>query len=218
MVEDILLTIIRTFFFYVVLLLIFRFMGKREIGELSVLDLVVFIMIAELASVAIEDTSVHFSRQLVPMVTLMIIQVLFAIVSLKSQKFRQFVDGRPSVLIYKGNIDEKEMRKQRYNFDDLLLQLREQNVKSVGDVEFAILETSGKLTVYEKEKGKKRQPDFLIMPLILDGIIQKNNVKKIGKSEEWLQRELSERGYSNTSTISFCSFQNGEFIVDTKDI
>lgn len=148
--ESIIFISVRTVVMYVIILLIFRVMGKREIGELSVLDLIVFMMIAELAVIAIEDPQMKLMDAISPMIILMIIQIVLALISLKSRKFREVVDGRPTILIKNGKIDEKAMRKQRYNFDDLLQQLREKDIFNVADINYAILEPSGELSVMKK--------------------------------------------------------------------
>ncbi len=187
-------------------------MGKREIGELSILDLVVYIMIAELAVAAIDESQANLLHVVIPMLLLMTVQIVFAYISLKSKSFRDVVEGKPTLIINKGKIDEKEMKKQRYNFDDLLLQLREQNVRNIADVEFAILETSGKLTVFEKEQNE----GSYTIPLIIDGEIQEDNLDRIDKTMLWLRQELKKRGYRDVKNISFCSYQNGEFFIDLK--
>ncbi|WP_421380122.1 DUF421 domain-containing protein [Bacillus salacetis] len=210
-----LIIVIRTIFLYAVILFIFRVMGKREIGELSLLDLVVFIMIAEMAVLAIEEPNSQLVNTLLPMGVLMLIQIGTAFLSLKSKKFREIVDGKPIVLISHGKIDEKAMKRQRYNFDDLLLQLREKDVSNVADVEFAILEPSGTLSVVKKEDNKGE--GSLTLPLILDGIIQQQHLEMIGKNEFWLRKRLREKNFQNLEKISFCSFQNGQFYVDLRD-
>ncbi|MFS8579435.1 MAG: DUF421 domain-containing protein, partial [Novibacillus thermophilus] len=126
---------LRTIFIYFFVLLIMRLMGKREIGKLSVFDLVVSFMIAELAAVSIEDTNVTFLRGMVPVIVLMLLQVSMSFLSLKSSKIRKVIEGTPSYLIKNGEIQEQEMAKHRYNIADLLLQLREKNVEKVTDVE-----------------------------------------------------------------------------------
>ncbi|KWX76955.1 DUF421 domain-containing protein [Paenibacillus jilunlii] len=145
--------ILMTVLMYIFIFLCMRIMGKREIGKLSVFDLTISIMIAEIAIFSIEDIERPIYDGLVPMATLVLIQVLVAQFSLKSRKLRLLIDGKPSILISNGKLHRGEMRKQRYNIDDLLLQLRGQNIDSPADVEFAILETSGQLTVIEKNKG-----------------------------------------------------------------
>ncbi|SET69336.1 DUF421 domain-containing protein [Paenibacillus sp. NFR01] len=142
-----------TVLMYILIFLSMRIMGKREIGKLSVFDLTISILIAEIAVFVIEDIERPIYDGLVPMATLIVIQVAVAEISLKSRKLRLLIDGKPSVLISDGKLHRREMRRQRYNIDDLLLQLRGQNIDSPADVEFAILETSGQLTVIEKNKG-----------------------------------------------------------------
>lgn len=142
------LTVLMYFFIF----LCMRIMGKREIGKLSVFDLTISIMIAEIAVFVIEDIERPIYDGIVPMATLVLIQVIVAQLSLKSRGVRLLMDGKPSILISNGKLHRGEMRKQRYNIDDLLLQLRGQNIASPADVEFAILETSGQLTVFEKDK------------------------------------------------------------------
>jgi uncharacterized membrane protein YcaP (DUF421 family) len=191
-------------------------MGKREIGELSILDLVVFIMIAEMAVVGIEDTKDPVTHTIFPMFVLMFIQILFAVISLKSKRFRDFVDGKPTMIINHGRIDEKAMRKQRYNFDDLLMQLREKDIQRISDVEFAILEASGKLSVFEKEKNVNKEGDITI-PLIIDGVINEDHLTSMNKTNLWLRQELRKLGYQDIKKISFCSFENGRFFIDMMD-
>ncbi|GLV62462.1 DUF421 domain-containing protein [Bacillus mycoides] len=209
----------RTMLLYIIILIIFRLMGKREIGELSVLDLVVFIMLGEMAVVAIENTDKSLWHQLVPMIFLMCIQIILSIISLKFQRFRHLIEGEPAILINAGKIDEKKMRKQRYNIDDLMMQLREQGVGDVRDVEYAILEPSGKLSVFQKQKSKKSKNDTPIftLPLIIDGEIQFNHLQMIEHTDEWLIGKLKNLGYNDIAQILYCSFQNGQFFVDLKE-
>ncbi|NUU59881.1 YetF domain-containing protein [Paenibacillus agri] len=145
----ILMTVLMYFFIFLCL----RIMGKREIGKLSVFDLTISIMIAEIAVFVIDDIKRPVYEGIVPMATLVLIQVLVAQLGLKSRKLRLFMDGKPSILISDGKLHRGEMRKQRYNIDDLLLQLRGQNIDNPADVEFAILEASGQLTIIEKNKN-----------------------------------------------------------------
>jgi uncharacterized membrane protein YcaP (DUF421 family) len=206
--------IFRTLALYAVILTIFRVMGKREIGELSLLDLVVFMMIAEMAAIAIENNDDPLIKSLVPMLLLVGVQFILAYISLKSKRFRLLVDGKPSIIINKGKIDEREMRKQRYNFDDLLLQLREEGVSDIEDVDYAILETSGKLSVFKK--GEKAN---LALTLIIDGAVQEENLSAIGKSKAWLYDQLTKKGYPEINQISFCNYNENknQFYIDVKD-
>ena len=205
-------TIFRTILTYLLILLIFRIMGKREIGELSVMDLVVFIMLAEIAVFLIENPKSSIWEALVPMLVLLIIQLGSAYASLKIPWFRSWFDGRPSVLIKHGKIDEGEMRKQRYNFNDLLLQLREHGIQQVHDVAFAILEPSGKLSIFEKNSDGSS--DYAVI-LIADGKIQYSGLKNIRKNKTWLLNEVEKHGFQSVKDISLCSFnEQGELWFD----
>ncbi len=214
---ELLIMVARTVLLYVVVLIIFRVMGKREIGELSILDLVVFIMIAEMAVMAIENPKDPLLYSILPMLTLLIIQIGLAIWSLKSNRMRNFIDGKPSIIIENGKINEHEMKRQRYNFNDLLVQLRDKNIKNVADVEFAILESSGRLSVFEKDQQSGEKGN-LNLPFIIDGIIQEEHLLHEHKTTEWLRTELEKRGYSNLDKISYCSYDNGKFFIDLIDV
>jgi uncharacterized membrane protein YcaP (DUF421 family) len=214
---ELLIMVARTVLLYVVVLIIFRVMGKREIGELSILDLVVFIMIAEMAVMAIENPKDPLLYSILPMLTLLIIQIGLAIWSLKSNRMRNFIDGKPSIIIENGKINEHEMKRQRYNFNDLLVQLRDKNIKNVADVEFAILESSGRLSVFEKDQQSGEKGN-LNLPFIIDGIIQEEHLLHEHKTTEWLKTELEKLGYSNLDKVSYCSYDNGKFFIDLVDV
>jgi uncharacterized membrane protein YcaP (DUF421 family) len=195
---------------YLLIVLIFRLMGKREIGELGVIDLVVFIMIADIAVIAIERYNESFFKPILPMGILVLIQIIFSHLSLRSRNFRKLVDGEPSIIIKDGKILEKQMKKQRYNFDDLLMQLRENNIRYISDVEFAILEPTGKLSVIKKEKNKTGYT----VGLIIDGELQEEKLSELNLNKEWLYDELNKRGIKNLKEISFCSYENGKLYID----
>ncbi|GAB7386514.1 DUF421 domain-containing protein [Bacillaceae bacterium] len=218
---------LRTLFLYFFILLIMRLMGKREIGKLSVIDFVVSMMIADMAVIVIEDIRKPLFNGLLPITTLLAIQVLLAYLSLKNERIRHFVDGRPSVLIERGKINEKEMARARYNMDDLLTQLREKNIANIADVEFAILETSGKLSVFPKEEKKpvtredlNIRPVYSGMPLtlIIDGKVLDRNLEKIDKTRFWLKNEIQKRGIHDFKQITYCSIDHqGTLYIDRKE-
>lgn len=209
--EEYFLIGIRTLMLYGLILLIFRLMGKREVGELSLLDLIVFMMIGEVAVFAIEDPYVNMLKAIFPMVLLMSLQVLLSWISLKNKSFRDLTDGTPSVLIRHGKLMKDEMRSNRYNIDDLMQQLREKDIFNLQDVEFAILEPSGILTVLKK--GKKEGE--LSLPLVMDGKIQHDHLARIQKSEHWLMAELEKEGFNNVKEIFFCSFEDGRWFISS---
>lgn len=209
--EDYLIIIFRTCFLYVLILAIFRLMGKREVGELSVMDLVIFVIIAEVASFALDDLESPLFASILPMIILLIIQVFSAYLSLKNKKIRDLIDGDPTLLVRNGVILENEMRKQRYNLDDLCLQLRENGIASVTDVAYAYLEPSGNLTVYKKDEKA------FVYPLIVDGDIQERHLDILHKDVEWLMAELSKQGVQDVKTVFFCIWEEHELHVQLKE-
>jgi uncharacterized membrane protein YcaP (DUF421 family) len=168
-------------------------MGKREIGQLGMVDLIVSILIAELAAMAIENRQESLFISLFPIILLVVIQVGLSYVSLKNSKIRNIFDGNPSVIINRGRINFKEMVKQRYNIDDLLTQLREKQIRTIEEVDYAVLETSGKLSVFKKDS--KLFGEYP-MPLILDGEIDYDTLRQINKTEEWLETNLKNENVS----------------------
>ncbi|PYZ98808.1 hypothetical protein CR205_09620 [Alteribacter lacisalsi] len=207
----------RTIVIYFVILIVLRMMGKREIGQLSIVDFVVSIMIAELAVLSIANASVPMAEQILPMVVLMLIQITLAFVSLKSDRLRTFIDGKSSG---REKIDEQEMRKKRYNYDDLIIQLRQKNVETPADVEFAILESSGDLSVIKRMKEEAESNDHqacLPLPLVLDGKVQNQHLEKMNRTPLWLRQQLRKLGYRDIKKISYCMMTGeNQFYIDEK--
>jgi uncharacterized membrane protein YcaP (DUF421 family) len=164
-------------------------MGKREIGELSIMDFIVSLFIAELVAISIENYKSSIFMSLIPVVSLSLMQVGLSYISLKNKKIRDILDGNPSVIIENGKVNFKEMKKQRYNVEDLLMQLRDNSIKSISDVDYAVLETNGKLSIFKKDNDK----DYPL-PLILNGIIDKNTLNKINKDDDYVYEEINKRG------------------------
>ncbi len=205
----------RTLLFYILITVLYRFMGKREIGQLGMVDLIVSILIAELAAMSIDnrDESVYLS--IVPIVLLVVVQMTMSFLSLKFSKVRDCFDGTPSVMINRGVINFKEMVRQRYNIDDLLTQLREQHVKSIEEVDYAVLETSGKLSVFKKKEGKFG--DYPL-PLVLDGEIQEDTVKQIKKDSKWIKKTLESEGVKLADVFYAFYKEKSLFIIKQSDL
>lgn len=194
-----LITFVRAIILYIIVLVVMRLMGKREIGQLQPFELAISIMIADLASIPMTETGIPITRGIIPILGLLVMHLLISIINLKSVKAREIICGKPRILIYRGKIDEKALIKERFTINELEERLRGNNVSSVGDVEYAILETSGQLTVIQKPNKRTTTPeDFNIMPeyegipydLVIDGKIMKENLQKIGKNYNWLQKEV----------------------------
>lgn len=206
--------IIKTIIIYLLVGFIFRIMGKREVGQLGTFDLVVFILIAEIVAMAIEDKN-NFIYNLIPVFVLVILQIIIAKLSLKSIKFRRFVEGHPTVIIKKGVINFKNMVDQRYTLDDLLLQLREKDIRTIDEVDYAILEVNGKLSVFKKDdKDNKIYP----LPIILDGKVQFNNLYSLGKSKKWLLDTLLSKNLKAEDIFYAFSKNNQLYFVKNKEV
>lgn len=184
--------VFRSLLFYIIIALAYRFMGKREVGELSVMDFIVSLFIAELAAISIENYKDSMLLSILPIITLVIIKFVVASISLKKENIRNAIDGEVSVIINRGKINFEEMLKQRYNLDDLLTQLRAKSIKSIEEVDYAILETSGKLSVFKRDDDKDR---VYPLPVILDGKIQEDVLVQINKDQKWLNKKLEEENY-----------------------
>ncbi len=176
-----------------------RLMGKREIGQLQPFELAISIMIADLASIPMTDTGVPISNGIIPILGLLVMHLVISVVNLKSIKAREIICGKPRILIYRGKIDEKALKKERFTINELEERLRGNNVVNLGDVEYAILETSGNITVIQKPEKRNTIPeDFNIVPdyegisydLVVDGKIMDENLRKLGKNYQWLKKQV----------------------------
>ena len=180
-------------------------MGKREIGQLGVIDLIVSILMAELVAISIENTEDSIMQTIIPLTLLGFLEILLAFISIKSRKFRSFFDGKPSLIICNGKVNYKEMVRQRYSMDDLLYSLRQKEIGSIFEIEYAFLEANGKLSLFKyKPFGLKREYP---MPLILDGEINKVTLNKINKDEIWLKGELKKKNL-NIKDIFYAFYKN----------
>ena len=205
----------RSFLFYVLIGILYRIMGKREVGELSIMDLIVSIFIAQIASIAIENYKNSIFNSLIPIGVLVILQILSSKLEIKSHKANVLLDGNNSIIIKNGKVNFLEMNKQRYNIEDLLTQLREQGVKSIEEVDYAILETSGKLSVFKK---KDDPTSAYPLPVIIDGEIQTDTLIEIGKSKEWLEKELQKDNLT-VKDIFYAFYKSKNlFLIKQKDI
>ena len=198
-----LITFIRSILLYIIVLIVMRLMGKREIGQLQPFELAISIMIADLASTPMADAGIPLSNGIIPILALLVMHLIISIINIKSMKAREILCGKPSILIHKGRIDEKMLKKERFTINELEERLRASNVVNIGDVEYAILETSGQVTVIQKANKRTTTPqDFGIEPkyegitydLVLDGKVMYENLKKIKKDYNWLKKQVNKFG------------------------
>ena len=194
-----LINFVRAIIIYILVLIVMRLMGKREIGQLQPFELVISIMIADLASIPMTDPGVPIFNGVVPILGLLAMHLLITVLNIKSVNIRKFTCGKPTILIYRGRIDEEALKKERFTVSELQERLRGKDVFNLGDVEFAILETNGEVSVILKPNKRNATPeDFSIEPdyeglpydLIVDGKIMYDNLNKIGKDERWLLKQI----------------------------
>ena len=201
--------IFRTVLFYFLVVIAYKIMGKREVGELGVFDFIISMLISQLIAICIENYKDPIWFVIVPTLILVLFQIVFSFLSLKSNKFRDIFDGKESVIISNGKLNFSEMKKQKYNLNDLLLQLRDKGIRTIEEVDYAILETNGKLSVFQKQDDNN---NIFPLPLVLDGVIEENNLKFINKTRKWLNNELSKKKI-NLDNIFYAFYKDDEIYV-----
>ena len=201
----------RTIFFYGLIVVVYKWMGKREIGELSIVDFIVSLFIAELVAISIDDYQESFFISFIPIMILVFLQILTSHISFQHKKMRDVLDGKPSVIVNRGRVNFREMKRIRYNLDDLLCQLRGQSIKSLAEIDYAILETNGKLSVFKNEKDHQYP-----LALILDGTIEEDVLFEIHKTKEWLMRELEKQNLL-LENIFYGFYQDNHLFIIEKD-
>ncbi|MBP3445106.1 MAG: DUF421 domain-containing protein [Bacilli bacterium] len=204
---ELLTTVLRTLFFYFFVTFAYRIMGKREVGQLGIVDLIVSILIAELVAISIENVDKSIMLTIAPISLLVVIEVALAYLSTKSRWFRQVFTSKPSVIINHGVINYKEMIKQRYSLDDLLVSLRQASIKSIEDVEYAFLESNGKLSIFKYNLFKT--DSAYPAPIIVDGVIQENTLKNIRKNKIWIKLYLRKQNIK-LEDIFYAFYKNGK--------
>lgn len=199
-----LITFFRAIILYVLVLIVMRVMGKREIGQLQPFELAISIMIADLATIPMADVGIPITTGVIAMLSLLIMHLLISFINLKSMRMRAIICGKPRILIYRGKIQEKALIKERFTMNELEERLRSVNVMNLGDVEYAILETSGQISVIPKPNKRNVTPEDLKLEveyegisydLVMDGRILNNNLKAIGKDYRWLKKQVNKFGY-----------------------
>ncbi len=198
-----LITFFRAIFLYIVVLIVMRLMGKREIGQLQPFELAISIMIADLAATPMTESGIPITNGIMPILGLLVMHLIISMINIKSRKAREIICGKPSLLIFRGKIDQKILKRERFTINELEERLRDNNIFNIGDVEYAILETSGQVTVIPKPNKKTVTPGDLNIEakyegipydLVVDGKVEYENLKKIGKNYTWLQKQTEKFG------------------------
>ena len=207
--------ILRMIFFYIFIIFIYRIMGKREVGQLGIVDLIVSILIAELVAICIENPKESIMSSIIPIITLVFLQIILSYSSLKNPKLRPVLDGAPSFIIKNGKVNYNEMIRQKYNLDDLLTQLREKGYRNIEDVEYAILENNGTLSIFSYQ-DKTKTP--LPLPLILDGKIQYETLKEMHKEKSFVDNLLKKKKL-NLEDIFYAFYKDTSiFVIKYRDL
>ena len=222
-----LIIFLRAFILYFLVVVVMRMMGKRQIAQMQPFELVITILIAELAATPMENSSIPLISGVIPILTLLSIQVLVSFISIKSEVFREIVCGKPSILINKGKIVQSEVRRLRINMNDLLEQLRSKDYPNVSDVEYAILETNGQLSIIPKpDKRQVNVSDLRIqtemeelpITLIVDGKLIEKNLKRTGHKEVWINQQLKKANINKIEDAFFAFLStDGIFHAQSKE-
>lgn len=220
-------SLIRTFVLYAVIILAIRLMGKRQISELQTSELVVTLLISDIASIPMQNSAIPIFSGLIPIAVLVSSEIFISTIMLKSSKFRKFICGKPAILINDGKIDQKKMKDLRMTIDDLEEQLRQLDVESIDDVAYAIVETNGKLSVLKKPD--KQQPDnssFNIQSvdkgmeavLIKDGELSEFSLNFYNLTKDWVYKILKEKKLEMKDVFIMTVNKNKDFNIIKKEV
>lgn len=217
----------RTFVLYLLVIVAMRMMGKRQVGELQPSELVIAIMISDVASIPMQNTGVPLLSGVVPILTLLSAEVIVSFIGLKSRRFRRILSGRPSILIHKGKINEREMARQRFNLEDLLEELRINNYADISQIDYAVLETNGEISIIPKAEARpvtvgdlnlSVSASALPHTVISDGEIDREELKRLGKDELWLKKQLGANKIGQIKDVFLCTVDtNGSVFVQVKE-
>lgn len=222
-----LITFFRSILIYIFVLIVMRLMGKREIGQLQPFELAIAIMIADLASIPMTDSGIPITNGIISILGLLLMHLVISFLNVKSIKAREIICGKPTILIYRGKIDEKALKKERFTINELEERLRGNNVYNLGDVEYAILETSGQITVIQKPEKRNTIPeDFNIIPdyegipydLVVDGKIMEKNLQAIGKNYQWLKKQVEKFNMKPDEALVVTYDAKGQIFCQKKEL
>ena len=197
--------ILKSIFVYFVIVFCLKFMGKREIGQITLLDFAILLIISDVLVIGVDEDNKHFWAYLIAVIFLCVIQRLFAFLLMKSKKIRDSFDGIESVLIYEGKLNIEEMKKQRFNMDDLIIQLRNNSVANLNEVKYLILENNGKLSVFKYQDNPSNP-----LPVIVSGKLNLKNIKLLNLTEEWVIGKIKKR---KLDEIYYASFENEDLFI-----
>lgn len=206
--------VVRTIILYLLIIGGIRLMGKRQVGELEPSELVLDLIIADLAAVPMQDFGIPLLAGILPIFTLLCITMILSVLTMKSIRFRAIICGRPSIIVENGAVNQREMMKNRFTVDELNEELRGQGVTDISTVKYAILETDGRVSVilFANQRPVTAEqmnlfPDDVGLPMVIinDGRLLDRNLKTRGFNEGWLQKRLEEHGVSEIKDVFLLS-------------
>jgi len=203
---------IESFGTYILLVLMIRFLGKKEMSKLSVSDLIVFLIISELMTISIGNENVNFLQAAIGVLVIVLMDKLFTLISLKSPFFKKLVEGHPTFIVFQGKLNQKKMASLKYSVDDLCHHLREQGIGSLSEVDFAVLETDGQLSVIETKNSEVKAPAAIIS----DGQINYEILQLMNRDENWLIKKLKEAGIHDYHEVFYCVVEKERLFVIKK--
>jgi uncharacterized membrane protein YcaP (DUF421 family) len=220
------ISLIRTLILYAIVMSAVRLMGKRQISELQTSELVVTLLISNLASVPMQDTGQPLISGIIPIAVLVMGEITVSGLMMKSPGFRRIVCGRPIIVIYNGKVQQSEMRRLRMTTEDLFEQLRQKDVFSIRDVAYAIVETNGKMSIIKKpEKEQPTAEDLQIMMpdkgletvVVSDGVVSDLSLALCRQDRKWLEDVLEEQGITVNQVFLMTANANGDFFIVRRD-
>jgi uncharacterized membrane protein YcaP (DUF421 family) len=198
--------LIRTVLIYLILIFTLRLSGKRQIGEMQISELVTTFLLSELASIPLTNPAIPFLHAVIPILTIVSVEIIFSFLTTKWTVAKRLLDGRPSIIIKKGKLQKKEMERMRLSLDDLLCELRLKDIATLADVDYAILEPNGKLSVFQKNTTP------LSHVYVIDGAIQTETLKETGKDEAWIKKLLQKQSIPHIKEVFLLSVTDDETV------
>ena len=221
-----LIVFFRAVILYILIVISIRLMGKRQIGELQPSELVITLLLSNIANLPIEDMTIPMSMGIVPIFTLVCLDVILSHCSLKFRGLRKLICGSPKIVVSRGIIDQKQLKDLRFSADDLLESLRSMGIFDINEVQLAVVETTGKISVYQKAqfrpvnnggmgiKGSQTDPPQLVVD---NGRIIYSALGLIGKDEKWLMKKLGEKGMPLKDVYICTADPSGQIVAIRKD-
>ena len=218
---------LRTIILYLLIIAGVRLMGKRQVGELEPSELVLALIIADLAAVPMQDFGIPLLSGIIPILTLLCITMILSVLTMRSVKFRAIICGRPSIIVENGKLHQREMKKNRFTVDELMEELRMKGVSDISTVKYAILETNGQISVlpYANQLPVTAEqmnvaPDDVGLPIVIinDGRVLTDNLRQTGRDDRWLAQELHRQGIARSQDVFLLSVdQHGTVVCLRKE-